>query len=52
MSWDNYGEWEIDHIRPLALFDLTDEAQFKEAASFKNLQPLWKKDNREKGARP
>lgn len=50
MSWDNYGEWELDHIKPLCLFDLTDPIQFKEAANFKNLQPLWKIDNQKKGA--
>lgn len=50
MSWDNYGEWELDHVNPLSLFDLTDPVQFKEAANFKNLQPLWKVDNQKKGA--
>src|SRR2546421_9319002 len=30
MSWDNYGYWHLDHIRPLASFDLTDRAQFLE----------------------
>jgi hypothetical protein len=50
MNWDNYGEWEIDHIQPLSKFDLTDRAQFREAANFQNLQPLWKSDNRRKGA--
>lgn len=50
MSWENYGEWELDHIKPLSLFDLTDSVQFKEAANFKNLQPLWRVDNQKKGA--
>lgn len=51
MSWENYGEWELDHVKPLSLFDLTDSVQFKEAANFKNLQPLWKIDNQKKGAK-
>lgn len=51
MSWKNYGEWELDHIKPLSSFDLTDPVQFKEAANFKNLQPLWKVDNQKKGAK-
>ena len=49
MSWDNYGEWHIDHIRPCASFDLTDPAQQRECFNYKNLQPLWAKDNLSKG---
>lgn len=51
MSWDNYGEWEIDHKRPLISFDLTDRKQFLEACNYSNLQPLWKQINRSKGAK-
>ena len=52
MTWDNYGKyWEIDHIRPLASFDLADRNQFMEACCFINLQPLTKRDNAAKGAR-
>lgn len=45
MTWKNYGEWHIDHIKPLASFDLTDEEQFKQACHYSNLQPLWGIDN-------
>ena len=48
MTWDNYGEWEVDHIKPLSIFNLTNVIEFQEACSYKNLQPLWKKENREK----
>lgn len=51
MSWANWGEWQIDHIRPLASFDLTDRAQFLRAAHFTNMQPLWAHENRAKGAK-
>jgi hypothetical protein len=52
MTWDNHGTlWEIDHIRPLAAFDLTDDCQRLEANNIMNLQPLWKWQNRAKAAR-
>jgi len=51
MSWNNYGKWHIDHIKPLILFDLTDIDQLKQACHYSNLQPLWGKDNVSKGAR-
>jgi len=51
MSWDNYGEWEIDHVRPCASFDLTDPAQQAACFHYSNLQPLWKRVNRSKGAK-
>lgn len=49
MTWKNRGKWHIDHIRPLASFDLTDRGQFLEACNYKNLQPLWAQDNMSKG---
>lgn len=51
MTWDNYGEWHIDHIKPCASFDLADEAQQLECFNYTNLQPLWAKDNLFKGAK-
>jgi hypothetical protein len=49
MTWDNYGSWHIDHIRPCASFDLTDGEQQKKCFHFSNLQPLWARDNLAKG---
>lgn len=45
MTWNNYGKWHIDHIKPLANYDLTDSIILKELCNYKNLQPLWAIDN-------
>lgn len=52
MSWGNWGYrgWHIDHIRPLASFDLSDREQMLESVHYTNLQPLWAEDNLKKGA--
>ena len=51
MSWDNFGKWHIDHIRPLASFDLTDVNQQLIAGHYTNLQPLWASENISKGSK-
>jgi hypothetical protein len=51
MSWDNYGEWHLDHRRPLSSFDLTDPAQLAQALHHTNYRPLWASDNLSKGTR-
>jgi hypothetical protein len=45
MSWDNYGEWHIDHIKPLVRFNLLDSNELSAACHYSNLQPLWAKPN-------
>lgn len=53
MTWDNWGlkGWHIDHIKPLASFDLSDRTQFLQACHYTNLRPLWATDNLRKGAK-
>lgn len=45
MTWDNYGEWHIDHIMPCASFDFSIPDEQFECFNYKNLQPLWAADN-------
>jgi len=47
MTWDNMGEWHIDHKIPLAAANNEDEVI--KLCHYTNLQPLWAKDNLSKG---
>ena len=48
MNWSNI---EIDHVKAICMFDVSDDEQLKEAFSWKNTQPLLKQDNRQKGTK-
>ncbi len=48
MTMENYSEWEVDHIKPVSKFNLTDEKEIRECFHYTNLQPLWMIDNRKK----
>ena len=53
MTWDNYGKWHEDHIKPKSwlIFPGCPKDNMKIAFSIWNLQPLWAADNLSKGAR-
>ena len=53
MTWDNYGEWHVDHIKPMTSFQFEsfDDPEFKECWKLENLRPLWEFDNLSKGPR-
>jgi hypothetical protein len=53
MSWENYGEWHLDHIKPKAAFTFLDtsDPEFLECWALSNLQPLWADENVAKGAK-
>lgn len=50
MSWSNYGEWHIDHIKPISCAKNKDE--LISLCHYTNLQPLWKEDNLRKQNKP
>jgi hypothetical protein len=47
MSWDNFGEWHIDHKIPISAFNFEtpEHVDFLRCWSLDNLQPMWAKDN-------
>ncbi len=53
MSWDNYGEWHIDHIVPRSWtpYNSIEDENFIKCWSLSNLQPLWAKENLSKSNR-
>ena len=46
MNWQNI---EIDHVKAICLFDISNDEQLKEAFNWRNTQPLLKKDHQQKG---
>ena len=48
MSWENRSDWHIDHRVPCDAFDMTVPEQQRICFWYKNLQPLWAKDNMQK----
>ena len=51
MNWKNKNDWVIDHIRPVASFNLLNSEEMKVCFNWRNLQPLWKKENSSKAAK-
>lgn len=53
MGWHNMKDWEIDHIIPVAAFNIetVDCPDFRACWALTNLQPLWKHENRAKSAK-
>jgi hypothetical protein len=46
MAWDNYGSlWNIDHTLPLNIFDLTKKEHIFICFNWRNLIPMYVKDN-------
>lgn len=47
MSWENYGDWHIDHIVPVSSFDFSaaPEDSLRACWALTNLRPLWGDEN-------
>ena len=49
MTWSNWGrgvgKWSLDHIVPLAAFDLTSREDVLRACHYTNIQPMWWEEN-------
>jgi hypothetical protein len=47
MSWDNYGEWHVDHKLPITHFNISEmgDEEFMRCWSLDNLQPMWGIEN-------
>ena len=48
MNWQNI---EIDHVRPICMFDVSKDEELKEAFSCKKTQPLLKHIHQQKGTK-
>ena len=49
MNWENYGLcWHIDHIIPCVAWDLTNHFESYCCWNYRNLMPLWSKENQSK----
>tara|TARA_R100001244_G_scaffold2541_9_gene3988 strand:- start:1832 stop:2620 length:789 start_codon:yes stop_codon:yes gene_type:complete len=53
MSWQNFGEWHIDHIVPVASFNFESPQcpEFRACWSLTNLRPVWAAENFRKNAK-
>ncbi|MBC7198153.1 MAG: hypothetical protein H5U32_02780 [Pseudomonas balearica] len=49
MTWDNHGDWHVDHKIPVLHFVMKGETRPSVIHALCNLQPLWAEDNIKKG---
>ena len=51
MSWSNWSQegWHLDHIRPCSSFKLEDKEKRFVCFNWRNLQPIWARENLSKG---
>ena len=44
MSWENFGDWEVEHVVPREKFDYAsaEDSGFRECWALENLRPEWR----------
>ena len=47
----NWGNIDIDHVKPICMFDVSEDEELREAFTWKNTQPLLKQDLQQKGTK-
>lgn len=54
MSWENYSRdgWNVDHIMPVSIFDLSNREHQRRCFHYSNMQPMWAEENRAKSNKP
>jgi hypothetical protein len=47
MTWENYGVWHVDHIKPISSFSIVEmgDDEFMKCWCLNNLQPMWGEEN-------
>ena len=47
MTWENYGVWHVDHIKPISSFNIVEmgDDEFMKCWALDNLQPMWGNEN-------
>ena len=51
MSWENHGEWHVDHTIPVSHFISKGERRPSIINALCNLRPMWADENMKKGAK-
>lgn len=51
MTWENFGQWHLDHVKPCKSFNLENHHELLECFHWSNFRPLWKEENLKKSSK-
>ena len=51
MTWDNYGEWELDPYFPISKANLDVLSVLLSVFNYRNVRPVWALENKSKGSK-